>query len=372
MRRILMFGGWVLIVAIISSQQLTAIGVELDPGDAQVVYQLEENPNYIQEPEGIAIDWMGNTYISNRKNDGSSYIKNEVIRITPWGDSWVVADLGPAAPGSYGILGLTTDWRGNVYAAMSSANPDNHGVWKIRPYGGMERLKGSETINVPNALTFDHRGNLYVTDSFPKVATDPGLVWKYGKRSRGFKVWAESLLLAPDPVINPFPFPGPGANGIAYARNHIYVANNEKSLILDIPIHRNGRAGEIEIIAGAWPPPPPPTSGPPPAPPLLFAPDGLSIDIHGNLYSVVPAAGLAPFPLSPVIKIYTKTGEVEAIIDPIVTPSPLFDFPTSLAFGNWAMGQKSLFVVNPTSGAPGGSGPAITQVGVGVWGRLLQ
>ena len=355
-----------------SMLSLSAISSQLATGEAQVVYQLEEDSAFIQEPEGIAVDWLGNIYISNRKHDGITRVKNEVIRITPWGDSWVVADLGPAMPGTYGILGLTTDWFGNIYAAMSSANPDNHGVWKISPYGRTKRLKGSENINVPNALTFDYRGNLYVTDSFPKVDTDPGLVWKYGRRTREFEVWAESLLLAPDPVINPFPFPGPGANGIAYARNHIYVANNEKSLILDIPILRNGRSGKIEIIAGSWPPPPPPPEGPPPAPGLLFAPDGLSIDIKGDLYSVVPAAGLAPFPLSPVIKIYTKTGEVEPIIEPIVFPSPLFDFPTSLAFGNWFNEPQSVYIVNPTSGAPGGSGPAITQVEVGVWGRLLQ
>jgi sugar lactone lactonase YvrE len=338
--------------------------LKLAYGEAEIVYTLEEDPMYIQEPEGIAIDWMGNIYISNRNNDGSARVKNEIIRITPWGDSWVVADLGPAAPGTYGVLGLTTDWCGNVYAAFSSGRAENHGVWKIRPYGGMERLNGSENINVPNALTFDARGNLYVTDSFPKVETDPGLVWKYGKRSREFEVWAESLLLAPDPFFNPFPFPGPGANGIAYARNHIYVANNEKSLILDIPVKRNGRAGDITIIAGSYPP-----AGPPG---LLFAPDGLTIDVKGNLYSVVPAAGLAPFPLSPVIKIYRDTGEVEPIIEPITGPSPLFDFPTSLAFGRGFRDGKSLFVVNPTSGAPGGSGPAVTQVGVGVRGRLGQ
>ena len=102
-----------------------------------------------------------------------------------------------------------------------------------------------EQIVFPNALTFDRRGNLYVTDSYPEDPAGPGLVWRYRSYCGGFEVWASDDLLAPDPFENPISppppapsFDAPGANGIAFAPpNHIYVVNNEKSLILHIRIH---------------------------------------------------------------------------------------------------------------------------------------
>ena len=186
---------------------------------------------------------------------------------------------------------------------------------------------------MPNDLVFDWCGNLYVTDSFPKDDKDPGLVWRYGKNRR-FEVWASDDLLAPAPGFDPFGFPAPGANGIAfYPPNHVYVANNEKSIILDIELKKDGSAGEIEIVAGAWPP-----MGPPG---VLTAPDGLTVDRQGNLYAAVPPAGLAPFPLSPVIKIYPDSGAVEPLFEPSMDPSDLFDFPTSLAFGTRGRAEEN-------------------------------
>jgi sugar lactone lactonase YvrE len=128
----------------------------------------------------------------------------------------------------------------------------------------------------------------------------------------------------------------------------------------------DGAAGDVFVVAGTYPP-----AGPPG---LLMAPDGLAIDAEGNLYTVVPPAGFAGFPLSPVIRITPTTGEVEAIVKPFVDPSPLFDFPTSLAFGTGPLDHQSLFVVGITARTYGfeGSGPKITQVGVGVRGIPLQ
>jgi sugar lactone lactonase YvrE len=366
MKQINLIGG-ITLCLVLSSLQLSAGRYDgLAPGEAQIVYSLQEfsdpgaEPPMLAEPEGIALDWRGNIYVSNRKGDGVTMLTNEIIKITPWGTKRVIADLGSAEPGYSGVLGLTTDLWGNIYAAFGAGNK-RHGVWKITPYGRKIHLSGSERIIFPNDLVFDWCGNLYVTDSFPRDEMGPGLVWRYG-RSRHFEVWASSELLAPDPEIDPFGFPAPGANGIAfYPPNHVYVANNEKSIILDIQVMKDGSAGEIEIVAGAWPP-----MGPPG---ILTAPDGLTVDIQGNLYAAVPPAGLAPFPLSPVIKIYPDSGAVEPLFEPSSAPSALFDFPTSLAFGTRGDARKTIFVVSPTPGGyPVGSGQAITQVGVGVRG----
>ena len=93
-------------------------------------------------------------------------------------------------------------------------------------------------MTFPNALTFDQRGNLYVTDSFG------GAVWRFASGRAGRlharhagQPWARHQLLAPAPD-DPFGFPLPGANGIAFAPpNRLYVANTEKGLVAEVPIN---------------------------------------------------------------------------------------------------------------------------------------
>jgi hypothetical protein len=196
MKQINLIGG-ITLCLVLSSLQLSAGRYDgLAPGEAQIVYSLQEfsdpgaEPPMLAEPEGIALDWRGNIYVSNRKGDGVTMLTNEIIKITPWGTKRVIADLGSAEPGYSGVLGLTTDLWGNIYAAFGAGNK-RHGVWKITPYGRKIHLSGSERIIFPNDLVFDWCGNLYVTDSFPRDEMGPGLVWRYG-RSRHFEVWASS------------------------------------------------------------------------------------------------------------------------------------------------------------------------------------
>jgi sugar lactone lactonase YvrE len=366
MKRFTVTGGFVLALVFLVLQFTACSVPKLDVGEAEVVHTFENDPPLYASPEGIAFDSQGNLFVSLRTFDGTSYVRNELIRISLKGEKTFVADLGSAEPGHHGAVGLTTDSAGNVYLALASGNA-HHGVWKITPEGETEHLKGSENIEAPNSLIFDPQGNLYATDSKSRVKTreDPGSVWKYGV-SGVFEIWASSVLLAPDPLADPLsppppapPVSGPGANGIVFAPpNQLYVANTEKCLILEIPVLPDGSAGEVTVVAGAYPP-----DGPPG---LLFAPDGLALDAEGFIYTVIPPAGLTgpDFPLSPVIRIDPSTGEVEAVVDPLVESSPMFDFPTSLAFGTGPWDHQSLFVVGITGRIYGfeGSGPKITQV----------
>lgn len=52
-----------------------------------------------------------------------------------------------------GLLGLTVDRRGFLYAAVTSFDPATHGVWRINPSGAAQRLAGSNATFFPNALT---------------------------------------------------------------------------------------------------------------------------------------------------------------------------------------------------------------------------
>lgn len=341
---------------------------DLAPGAAAIACVFEESPPVFKSPEGIALDQHGNLFVSLRTLEGRAITKNEIVRITPSGDRTTIADLGPVQRPGAGALGLAIDGAGNLDVAFASAD-ERSGVYQVRLDGNSRHLPGSEYVHAPNAVAFDDRGNLYVTDCYPVTPDDPGMVWR-GTPGGAFAVWTKDDLLAPDPLANPvsppppaMPFAAPGANGIVFVSpNHLYVANTEKCLILEIPVLEDGSAGKVRVVAGSYP-----SAGPPG---LLFAPDGLAADTEGMLYTVVPPAGQTGpgFPLSPVLRIHPATGETEPVVEALTEPSPLFDFPTSLAIGIPPGETECIFVANMTGRAMGmanGSGPKVTRVRIG-------
>jgi sugar lactone lactonase YvrE len=340
-----------------------AAGLQLAEGEAAIVFTF---PDPALGPEGIAFDRQGNMYVTNRLPDGvGGWTGNRVDKITTDGTHSVLAYLTPGedCPGARGALGLTTDAIGNVYAAVGWCTSRN-GVLIVRRDGAVEHVAGSEAMIFPNALTFDARGNLYVSDSFG------GAIYRYSKDG-SFDVWSTSDLLAPD-FTAPLPF---GVNGIAFdAPNVIYAANTVRHSLVRIPILPDGSAGEAEAILGTGP-----------MAYLLMYPDGIALDADGMIYAAMPAAGTpappgVPIPpggfppMAPVIKVNPSTGMVSPVATPIVVGGPgseLFDTQTSLAFGTGPRHRKSVFVVSGNIlGSPTGSGPVITQVGAGTVGAM--
>jgi sugar lactone lactonase YvrE len=253
-------------------------------------------------------------------------------------------------PGDDGVLGLAVDSGGAVYAALVSPDPAVHGVWRITCDGSRRaRLPGSERMTFPNALTFDARGNLYVTDSFG------GAVWRFplvGTR-RHFaygtgRPWAEHELLAPA-ADDPLGFPLPGANGIGFDRpNRLYVANTEKGLVAQVPINRDGSAGEAVVV----------TTG-------LATADGLAVDAHGGVHVLIP--GHAILGTSPLVRVDPRTGSTTAGVAPGEWGE--FDVPLSLGFGTGRL-RTSVFATNGDlpSIPPDARLPGVVEVNVGVPG----
>lgn len=356
----LVIPGLCLVFIITSMQVSAAVGPKLATGETEVIYDFDEG----SASEGIAFDRNGNMFLGVRTIGVAGHTASDIIKITPWGETSVLANLGPTPPGANGLVGLTTDPKGNVYVAFSSRN-EKHGVWKICPDGEMQLLPGSEQIILPNSVTLDKKGNIYVTDSDPLNMGTTG-IWRLPKKGEAFEPWCgdEPVLAAYD---NPLGFPLVGANGIAFGPpNNIYVANTEKGLIAHITILEDGSAGTATVLATH--------------PMLLINPDGLALDTNGDIYTVLPPStfplGVVP-PMSPVVKIHADTGEVEPLMDPFTFPDgEYFDFPTSIVFGTGPMDKKSVYVANLSGmegyGMPPGSGAKITQVGVGVPGFTGQ
>ena len=322
-------------------------------GDAQSFLRLDPG-NY---PEGIAVGKRGTIYLGNRRDDGEHYV-SEILAIARDGSVSTVAELAELErdgdPGDDGVLGLAIDSRGTVFAAVVSPDPAVHGVWRITCNGSRrERLAGSEGMTFPNALTFDARGNLYVTDSFG------GAVWRFPlvdtRRHPAYRTgrpWAEHELLAPA-VDDPLGFPLPGANGIGFDRpNRLYVANTEKGLVAQVPINRDGSAGEAVAVATG-----------------LATADGLAVDARGGVHVVIP--GHAILGTSPLVLVDPRTGNTTAGVAPDEWGE--FDVPLSLAFGT-GRHRTSIFATNgDLPGVPPEVRlPGVVEVNVGVPGASAR
>ncbi len=320
-------------------------------------------PDFISfdgQPEGVAVDKVGNVYASVNTAAGS----DQIWKFSPNGGKSVLVDLG--APGN--AAGLAVDAVGDVYMARLAV--PGHGVFRVSPDGQAFMLPGTEQIVGADALAFDQRGALYVTEIFSgDLSTGQfgqGGIWRV-PRGGSAEVWLRDDLLTGNP---PYLFPYPvGANGIAFYQGALYVINTDKALVVRIPVLPDGGPGEPEVWKQVEDVPESFLYQSPFFPLML---DGLAMDVSGNVYVAVPSR-------SAVIRINAADRSQETIaVYPPVSPGPLpapIDAPLSLAFGTGKGERKSLFVTDSgMMGAflPGNwPGPGLVKVQVGIPGLPL-
>jgi sugar lactone lactonase YvrE len=187
----------------------------------------------------------------------------------------------------------------------------------------------------PNAITQDHRGTLYVSDSFA------GAVYTVSPGGGGKTLWKA------DPLLAPGGFPPFGANGVAFDRtqSYLYVANTSTDKILRIAVNKDGSAAPtVEIFADGA------TLGPD----ALNGADGIQFDVMGNLYVCANQANEIQV-LSPAGALIARFGK-NAGDDPLDFPaSPVFHergvYIANLAFATPGRGKVSVLGV-PFPGAP--------------------
>jgi sugar lactone lactonase YvrE len=274
-------------------------------------------------PEGVAADKRGNLYVS-------FMALGQIRKITADGTDPVVAQFQDA-----GTLGLAVDAVGNLYICHASGNPATGGVYRLARDGVLERFAGTEAMPFPNSLAFDKRGNLYATES----AT--GTIWRI-TRGGVAAPWLQHELLE---GLGAIPgYPPIGANGIAYWKGTLYVANTEKGLILRLPIGVDGSPGEPEILAEG---------------PGVAGPDGLALDVFGNIYVALVLQDKL-----------VRVNPVDGSVTELATIDDGLDEPASLAFSTQKGDRKSVFLTNYAILAEdGGSGPALLKMEIGVPGR---
>jgi sugar lactone lactonase YvrE len=279
--------------------------------------------------EGVAVDKSGNIYVT----------LNWLGKIEKIGKDGSVSTFYdfqlpyPLHPLAFGALGLAVDAPGNVYVALNTRLVANHGVWRISQRGDAERLPGTEQITLPNALVFDEIGNLYVSDTLG------GKIWRVPRDGGDAQVWVENDLLLGVPITGlPIPL---GANGIVYMHGEILVANLTKLSIVRVPVLQDRSAGEPELYATG-----------------AFVPDGIALDVHGNVYICDPA-------FNRILRLDRSDGTLTVVAD----GADGLAGPASIAFGTGAGNKQSVYVTsfNWLTGVPAD----IVKVDVGVPGLPL-
>jgi sugar lactone lactonase YvrE len=308
-------------------------------------------------PEGVAVDKTGTVYVSVREGALGSIWRFVSGREGSW-----FADVGL---GEVGGLAVTAD--GTLYVAMA-IGPDQ-GIHRVGRDGTAERLEGSEQIVFANALAFDHRGTLYVTESYSIDGSGQyaqGGIWRIA-RGGDPELWLRHELLTGIGAVLGYPV---GANGIACYHGDLYVANTDKGIVVRVPILVDGSPGQPEVWAPLQEVEGSPLAGS--GFPLMG--DGLALDVHGNVYVAV-VSRCAVVRISAADRAQDTVAMLSFAPDPPAPAAP-FDTPASLAFGTGKGMRTDLFVTNlgwmeNLVPGPPWPGPGLVQVEAGAPGLPL-
>jgi hypothetical protein len=297
----------------LAQQQLNNQGERPEANNITIVASF--NASQGQLPEGLAI--MGDSvFVSfaplvqavrlneNLTGGNTTTMQNQNDTLFTEVGSW------PAIPQNSGfMLGLAFDRQENLYAAIASQTSEvQSGVYRIEPDRGNATLFATHPMmQLPNALVFNERGQLYISDSGAAtifLAQPNGTVteWLSHPLLQGNSTFCPNT---PDLQINV------GANGMILDRSKasLFVANSDRASIIRVPIGLNDSAGEPEVFVG-------------PDCENLAGADGLVIDeiandlivavnkldkivnvsIDNRTISTVASAGVLDFPASLAIK----------------------------------------------------------------------
>lgn len=143
-----------------------------------------------------------------------------------------------------------------------------------------------------------------------------------------------------------------GANGIAFWKGNLYVANTSQGMLVHIPILSDASPAEPKLIAGA------PNPNCDPGLNKLDSIDGIALDVHGNIYTMLVIQ-------NKLIRIDADDGAITTLL---TEDDDLWN-PASLAYGTGKGVRESIFFTNyavlPPS-PPNNLGPAVLKFNAGV------
>ena len=180
------------------------------------------------------------------------------------------------------------------------------------PDGSADTITFGNAARVPNALTFDRGGNLYVSDSFQ------GAIFRIDSLATCVPPACVATLVTHDPLLATAGFPPFGANGIAFnAEGALFIANTGDDRVLKLDL----ASGQVTVFAES-----------------INGADGLAFDERGRLWVAANQADEV-VALNEDGRVIAKLGDFEGIRRN-GTPEGLL-FPASLVI----LGDD-LFVTN--------------------------
>lgn len=282
-----------------------------------------------QLPESITLDRRGDIYLSLNP-------LKELLKIAPDGTRSVLATI-PAGTES---LGVRLDAAGNAYMAVAGS-----GIWRVPAGGGTPALFAA-IPGLPNAMAFDRRGRLYVSESLG------GVIYRIS-RDGSVSAWSSSPLLlgtsGPGPcgLVHPSGLPL-GANGIAFnARGSaMFVANTTLGTIVRIPVRRDGQAGAASVYAG-------PDC-------RLWGADGIALDQRDHVYVAANAE-------RDIVRV--SPGGKLRVLASFAAGDPLYS-PSDIVFGT-GRGDRTRILISDFALFTGGVGAGVVTLNTGVPGLPL-
>jgi sugar lactone lactonase YvrE len=256
-------------------------------------------PDDTHNPEGITADRHGNIYVATfdvTKSGGPGDLLvfgpgGRLLRhLKVHGSSNLLLDL--AFHPITGVL-LVIDF-GNQQ--VLTVDPQTGATTKFTSF---PTLPGSSGAG-PNVLTFDHAGNVYISDSFQ------GTIWRTGPNGGAPTAWVT------DPLLTTTGVPPFGANGLAFdnAGDALFVCNTGNDSVVRIPVAAGGNASTPAAFAYG-----------------VNGCDGLIIDEDDNLWLAANQADEIVV-LNPSGRVIAKLGDFDGL-DRHGTPRGLL-FPASL------------------------------------------
>lgn len=248
--------------------------------------------------ESIVADDGGNLYFTQ-------LMTGLVRKLTPDGTVSTFAELPVGSEGAVpeGVMCLVLDEDDALFVTVLAPGKPEHGVWQVDRDGRANHFASLPAAVLPNGITRDPAGRLYVADS------GAGGVWQIDPASRAASRWYDGDLLRRRPYIGVFP----PANGIQFWNGSVYVANSDQALIIRIPVE-DGLPGQAVIHANG------------------VGGDDFAIDEDGMLY-------VTTHPYNSVIRV-DRNGRRTVV----ATPEQGVIGPTAAAFAQRG-GRRHLYVV---------------------------